>query len=180
MNHLNENPQERESFFLRLYTLSFPDVASYIRKRGGSLEDARDVFQDALIIYYEKVVGEDFSLQKNEKAYLLGTTRYLWFKKYKADQRYQSFPEQEQTELLAEEEASAPAALALLPFLEKAGRKCMEVLRAFYYDQLSARELASTFGFSGSRSATVQKYKCLEKVRDQVKEKSLQYEDFLK
>jgi len=53
------------------------------------------------------------------------------------------------------------------------------LLRAFYYDKLSMSKIANRFGFSSERSATVQKYKCLEKVRDLVKEKSLSYEDFL-
>jgi predicted DNA-binding protein YlxM (UPF0122 family) len=55
----------------------------------------------------------------------------------------------------------------------------MELLRAFYYDKLSMRKIAGQFDFNSERSATVQKYKCLEKVRDIVKEKSLTYEDFL-
>jgi hypothetical protein len=41
-------------------------------------------------------------------------------------------------------------------------------------------QVAETFGFSGVRSATVQKYKCIEKVRETVKQKALTYEDFLK
>ncbi len=55
----------------------------------------------------------------------------------------------------------------------------MELLKSFYYDQLPLADAATLFGFSGVRSATVQKYKCLEKVRESIKEKSLIYEDFL-
>jgi hypothetical protein len=40
-------------------------------------------------------------------------------------------------------------------------------------------KVAQLFGFSGERSATVQKYKCIEKVRETVKQKALTYEDFL-
>jgi hypothetical protein len=40
-------------------------------------------------------------------------------------------------------------------------------------------DIAGRFGFSGERSATVQKFKCLEKVRDTIKSKSLSYEDFV-
>ncbi|WP_282636750.1 hypothetical protein [Sphingobacterium thalpophilum] len=55
----------------------------------------------------------------------------------------------------------------------------MSLLKSFYYDQMSLQEIADDFGFSGIRSATVQKYKCLEKIRETVKEKALLYEDFL-
>ena len=64
-------------------------------------------------------------------------------------------------------------------FLQTAGKKCMDLLRSFYYDHLPLQDAATLFGFSGVRSATVQKYKCLEKVRETVKEKALTYEDFL-
>jgi len=67
----------------------------------------------------------------------------------------------------------------ILRLLQAAGRKCMEVLTAFYYEKLDMQELAHRFGFSGTRSATVQKFKCLQKVKQVVKEKSLQYEDFV-
>ena len=55
----------------------------------------------------------------------------------------------------------------------------MELLRSFYYDQQPLTDIAGKFGFSGVRSATVQKYKCLEKVRETIKERSLTYEDFI-
>jgi hypothetical protein len=55
----------------------------------------------------------------------------------------------------------------------------MEILKAFYYDNLSANTIAGLFGYSGIRSATVQKYKCMEKVRETIKENSLAYEDFV-
>jgi hypothetical protein len=57
----------------------------------------------------------------------------------------------------------------LLASLERTGQKCLELLKAFYYDHLSMDELAARFGFNGRRSATVQKYKCLEKVRENLK-----------
>lgn len=43
---------------------------------------------------------------------------------------------------------------------------------------MSMEDLAGRFGYSIVRSATVQKYKCLKKVRDSIKEKSMSYEDF--
>jgi hypothetical protein len=54
----------------------------------------------------------------------------------------------------------------------------MELLHAFYYNRQSMDEITDRFGYSSAHSATVQKFKCLEKMRDTVKEKSLRYEDF--
>lgn len=79
----------------------------------------------------------------------------------------------------ADEETETPSSGKVLRYLETAGQKCMDMLKAFYYDKLSVKDIATLFGYSGERSATVQKYKCLEKVRDTVKQKALTYEDFL-
>ena len=63
--------------------------------------------------------------------------------------------------------------------LETAGKKCMELLKVFYYDHLSVDNVATLFGYSSTHSATVAKYKCLEKVRETVKQNSLNYADFI-
>lgn len=164
--------------FTRLYQSVFPAVARYIARRGGSLDEAKDVFQDAVVIWYEKTATAGCQPQ-NDKAYLMGIAKHLWIKSYQANQRYVPLDELNQPQLVTEPAAHQPLSAMLLSYLESAGQKCMDLLKSFYYDKQSMGEIADTFGFSGERSATVQKFKCLEKVRDTVKSKSLTYEDFL-
>ena len=57
----------------------------------------------------------------------------------------------------------------LLYRCEYRSQECLELLTAFYYEHLPLRDIATKFGFNGTRSATVQKYKCLEKVREKIK-----------
>lgn len=167
--------QEREKFFIALYKNAFPVVARYVSKMGGSFDEAKDIFQDALVIYYEKATSGLLALKTNEKAYLMGIAKHLWLKKHHDDSKLVSIDG-----LDAENKEEAQFAdHKILRFLETAGKKCMELLKSFYYDQLPLADAATLFGFSGTRSATVQKYKCLEKVRETIKEKSLIYEDFL-
>ncbi len=173
---LNNTPAEREKLFTNLYKKAFPAVAKYVSKMGGSFDDAKDVFQDALIIYYEKMVNTSIEFKVNEQAYLLGIAKNLWLTKFRADVLHTplgtSFD-------LTEENEPCPSENKLTRYLETAGQKCMEILRAFYYDKLPVNKIAALFGYSGERSATVQKYKCMEKVRETIKEKSLAYEDFI-
>ncbi len=170
--------EDRERLFTALYKTTFPAVARYISQMGGSLDEAKDVFHDALVLYYERCLREENPPQQ-EKAYVLGIVKHLWSKQFQEKIRYTSLdPLPEEKEPLSAK-AETPSTEKLLRFLEKAGEKCMQLLSAFYYEKLPPEVLAGKFGFSGVRSATVQKYKCLEKVRDTVKQKSLQYEDFL-
>lgn len=159
-----------------LYQKTFPAVAAYLHKMGGSLEEAKDIFHDALVIYIEK--RRDLQLEYSEQSYILGIARHLWIKKFGESNRHIPFENAVDAPFSDEgyQEASSPR---LLELLTASGRKCLDLLSAFYYEKLDMDGLAKRFGFSGARSATVQKFKCLEKVKETVKLKSLQYEDFM-
>ena len=167
-------PQTREDLFVNLYESAFPKVASFIRKMGGSLEETKDMFQDALVIYYEKSANPEFSPERTETAYLLGVCKHLWYKKHKENIREEAL-----TDNLKLLETPEPTVSEnVLRFVEVAGKKCMNLLKAFYYDRMNMKEIATAFHFSGERSATAQKYKCREKVRNVIQERALNKDDF--
>ena len=170
-------PQEREKIFGHLYEEVFPVVADLVSKQGGSLEDAKDVFQDALVIFYEKSVSGTLSIHLSDEAYLVGIVKHLWIRKFKADLRLISLDRFEK-EITPPEDVNNSSNNLLLHLLEVTGKKCLELLKSIYYDKQSMDEISKAFGFSGAHSASVQKYKCIEKMKDTVKQKSLQYGDF--
>ena len=171
----NRTTEEREALFINLYKSAFPVVARYVSKMGGTLDAAKDIFQDALVIYYEKSVECSFELKANEKAYLLGIAKHLWLKQHRDNSKLTAVDGID----IENEETTQASDKKILSFLQTAGKKCMDLLRSFYYDGLQLADAAELFGFSGVRSATVQKYKCLEKIRETVKQKALTYEDFV-
>jgi len=148
-----------------LYRDSFPDFARMIRRMGGTLEQAKDSFHDALLIYLEKEKAGTLHLHASPKGYLLGTARICWLRSQKSDLPLPEGFEPADVQDPETEEIER----TLLASLQKSGRKCLELLKAFYYDHSSMQDIAERFGFNGRRSATVQKYKCLEKVREEIK-----------
>jgi len=175
INSMNNSTTKREEFFIGLYKKAFPVVAKYISRMGGSFDEAKDVFHDALIVYYEKSISAK-SQPDNDIAYLVAVAKNLWVKRYRKNEHNTSL---DNVDISVEEEETLPSTTRLIRFLETAGKKCMELLSGFYYEQLPLTEIADKFGYSGVRSATVQKYKCLEKVRETIKEKALAYDDFM-
>ena len=168
------NLKQTEPDFEGLYLSAFPAIAKFIARRGGNEEQAKDVFQDALIIYYEQVFTMGKELRHSAEAYLFGISRHLWFKVSNPGfhgELPEEIPENTDTysSLLSEK---------LMVLLETAGQKCLDILQRFYYRKESVREIQQALGYGSLRSATVQKFKCLEKVREEVKQKSLQYESF--
>ena len=156
---------QMEDPIIKLYRDSFPDVARIIRRKGGTLEEAKDAFHDALLIYMEKEKAGRLQLHSSPKAYLLGIARICWLRAREATVALpEAFDAAEPEDADMEERAQS-----LQASLVRSGKKCIELLKAFYYDHCSMQDIAARFGFNGTRSATVQKYKCLEKVRKEIK-----------
>ncbi|MEM8894486.1 MAG: sigma-70 family RNA polymerase sigma factor [Bacteroidota bacterium] len=165
--------EQIEQWYLDL----FPSVCGYIQKRGGDIELSKELFQEALVIYYEKHSIKGFLPEKKEAAYIMGIVKKLWLRHQSSLARMESVDE---IELIEEHNRETqPIIDKLIRLLETSGRRCMDLLQSFYYDGLNMSELSKRFGYGSERSATVQKYKCLERVRDTVKQKSLGYEDFI-
>lgn len=159
-----------------LYTELFPKCASFIAKRSGSLEDARDLFHDALILYLEKKSSGVREI-KNGQAYIMTIFKNLYFSKIKKDQLNENAQEIN-PESIIDNFYPDKLHLKLYNSLQMAGRKCMDLLSSFYFEQKSIREIKDQFNFSSDHSVSAQKYKCVEKLRIAIKQKSLNYEDF--
>jgi DNA-directed RNA polymerase specialized sigma24 family protein len=162
-------------FFDSIYESAFPNVARYIQKSGGMLEDAKDIFHDALVIYYEKLIEGNLNVEKVAEAYIFGISKHLWLKK-RSKQRFHL--QLNDTEIMELPQEHSMNENKLLKLLETVGKKCLNLLQGFYYGKMDMKNVAIEFGYSTARSATVQKYKCIEKIRNEIEKKSMTYEDF--
>jgi RNA polymerase sigma factor (sigma-70 family) len=143
-----------------LYRSAFPKVAAMVRRYGGDLDTAKDLLHDALLIFLEK---ETPDVRVSPEAYIMGIARNLWRREARRAPNA-ALPE----EMPAEEERREQPQ-SIWPYLRSAGKKCMQLLTAYYEGGQTMEEIADTFEYSSAHSATVQKYKCLERVREQLK-----------
>lgn len=172
------NAAERQQLFEALYETAFPAVARFVQKMGGDYEEASDIFQDAVVVFYEKYTENELTIHSSFRGYLLGIAKHLWVRKFQKDRFVVSFDDFEQQLDVPTDDAPALSVQRMLLLLERSGQKCLVLLKAFYYDKLSMAKIKNLFGYGSERSATVQKYKCVEKLRNEVKTKELTYEDF--
>jgi len=163
---------KQDKAFLKLYK-SYPKVHKLIVSKGGSNEDAKDVFQEALIIFYEKARQKDFQLTAAISTYLYSVCRFLWkdqLVKKKGNptaefsSNLSSADEAELQEVLNKEEQF----LKMENALNQIGEKCLELLQLFYYKGLRMKEIASKLGLKSEKIAKNQKYKCLERAKQKV------------
>lgn len=157
----------RAEVLTELYRQGFPLVRRYIGRHGGSAQDAQDVFQDALILLYEQATSGTLVLTASVSTYLLGISRNLWHQEVRRRARLapEAFAEELAAELAAATEAPVEPAFAVLDYVEQLGEKCKDVLLSFYYFQQPLAQIAAKQGYRSVRSATVQKFKCLERLR---------------
>ncbi|MGI4737086.1 MAG: RNA polymerase sigma factor [Janthinobacterium lividum] len=162
---------DRAQALTRLYRQGFPPVRRYIGRRGGSAQDAQDVFQDALVILYEQATSGTLLLTASASTYLLSVSRNLWHQELRRRARlpHEVLPAAWEPAAGEEGEVLADPAFAVRDYVEQLGEKCKSLLLSFYYFQQPLTQLAETHGYRSVRSATVQKFKCLEQLRHAVR-----------
>ncbi len=70
----SRDPQVLEA----LYRIYFPLLRAWISRNQGSEEAARDIFQEAMVIMFEKIHQPDFQLTHSFQGYLMGIGKNLW------------------------------------------------------------------------------------------------------
>jgi RNA polymerase sigma factor (sigma-70 family) len=157
---------------------NFPMMRKLVRSKGGSSDDAEDIFQEALIILVKKIKGREFTLTAQLSTYLFSVCRFLWkdeLKKrkhhvfYDTEDELTGFEEQELYETVGEEKQAKLAEKVLGELKDR----CRELLILFYESGLRLNEIAAKMGYSSENTAKNQKYKCLETARGRLKELKL-------
>ena len=153
-----------------IYKDHFNMIQSLIINNNGSADDAKDIFQEAMIVLYEKVRSGSFELNCQLKTYLYSVSKRLWLKKLSANNRYvisgadlePSFPVEEEVEAHEKRDAE-------FDMMEKAiaslGEPCKSLLEAYYLNKQNMQVIAATFGYTNADNAKNQKYKCLVRLK---------------
>jgi len=162
---------DRERALTQLYRHAFPAVRRLVRRQRGSEQDAQDVFQDALVVLYEQAVGGALVLTASASTYLVSIARHRWQHELRRRARlpHETLPADSDSFAAEEPEAAGETAFAVLDYVERLGAKCRNVLLSFYYFQQPLEQIAEANGYRSVRSATVQKFKCLERLRESVR-----------
>lgn len=151
-----------------LYLKYFPVIASYIKQNRGSDEDAQDVFQEAIIVLFEKVKYSDFVLTSSLSTYLFAISKNIWLKHLRnhkfvvADQFEETL---HNTELLVSEEVEVDFVEKVDSWLNKITKHCQQVLRALFFYNQSIEMLMGIMGWKNRHTADNQKYKCIQQLK---------------
>ena len=150
----------------------FPVVKKLVLKNSGTKQDAEDIYQEALIILFRKIQDNNFILSSSLNTYLYSVCRYLWSDALKKKNKSLSSEKMEifaaDPEIENEYREELDYHLAEKAF-QMIGEKCKELLLLFYFKKLSFKQIATQLKFASEMVAKNQKYRCLEKAKDNLK-----------
>lgn len=162
--------KDSEEALRQLYKQHFPVILQFILNNNGDEEDAKDVYQEAIIILYDKVKAGSFELNSKLKTFIYSVCRRLWLKRLKSMSRnagnisdYEEFlPIEDDLEHHEEKDAQ----LNLMEgALLKLGEPCKTIIEDYYLHNQSMQDIAEKFGYTNAENAKNQKYKCLMRLK---------------
>lgn len=153
-----------------IYRNNFPMVQAFILQNNGSYDEARDVFQEAMIALYEKAQSESFVLTCQIKTYVYSVCRRLWLKRLQQLGRFANHVDSLEETVPVEEDLDIHekrnAEFAIMDrAMNSLGEPCKSLLEGYYIKKMGMQELAAEFGYTNADNAKNQKYKCLMRLK---------------
>ncbi len=169
--------------FTYLYDKVFPKVKSYILKNGGDIDESKDIFQDALLVFCSKIKSGTYAHTTEIDGFIYAISRNMWINRFKIKARKSDMaPEDliiegdedvERVMILKEQKDS------MSKMLEQLGDVCKELLIYAVYDKLSMTEICAKMGFANENVAKTKNYKCKQRLIQLVNNKT-EYTELLK
>ena len=156
--------------FEYLYKQYYTMVQHLVLKNSGTADDASDLFQEVLIVLYEKARDQKLNLTSSLKTFLYSVARNLWLKKLNAGKkniRLENFEEF----IAVETEPEENLAPVLNKLLDEIGDACRRLLVLFYYRKKSMEEICIELNYQNADSAKNQKYKCIQRLKKMIAER---------
>ena len=153
-----------------IYKANFNMVQALIINNNGSADDAKDIFQEAMIVLYEKLKTGTFELNCLIKTYIYSVSRRLWLKRLQQASRFATPVEGMESVVTVEEDIEDHERRNTeFEMMDKAisglGEPCKSLLEAYYLQHRNMQEIAADFGYTNADNAKNQKYKCLMRLK---------------
>lgn len=158
-----------------VYRQHFPTIMHWICNNGGSEPEAADLFQEAMVVLFQKSQSDDFRLTCKIGTYLFAIAKNLWYRRVdqlrKGPVRLPDHREGEdendwkyEEDLNIHQERELHFEL-LGTAMDAIGEPCRSLLKAFYHEGKSMQDIAASFGYTNPDNAKTQKYKCLTRLK---------------
>ncbi|MFO7924872.1 MAG: sigma factor [Bacteroidales bacterium] len=162
-----------------LYTDYFPQVLRIVMKHGGQEHDARDLFQEALIIIFNRLRNDELIIKTSFHNYFIVLCRFIWFRQHNIKQSYDTDEIADESTLQENQEVDVvreePGVKVHDEYINNQSEKiyqrhyrklsgdCKRVLKMFFRKK-SFREIAAKMEYTGDDYARRKKYLCMQQL----------------
>jgi len=155
-----------------VYEEMFPYVESYVFQQGGSKEQAQDLFQEAMIIIYKKVISGSLTLHCKFSTFLFAVCKRIWIqdrKKY-----FLRLTKLKEMQFVSESEgpygrdSGIDAKELFDKHFQRLGPDCQQILK-MYFNGVRIDEIREVMGINTIHHASDKKYRCKKSLIEMIK-----------
>ena len=149
---------------------------NFMKSMYDNKDEIKDIYQDAVIVFYENAVKPGFNLTCSIQTYLNSICRNQVLLRFShAKKQVVSSVEENQEFLesltdwfddsnLVNNERVA-ALTGILNEMKESASKCFDILVRFFYQDQTMDKIAEALGYTNADNAKNQKYRCQEKLK---------------
>ncbi|HLP96348.1 MAG TPA: sigma-70 family RNA polymerase sigma factor [Saprospiraceae bacterium] len=134
-----------------IYRLFLPPLYGMVRRQGGTYEDARDVFQESLVVIFRHASRPGFQLTAPFQAYLMGIARFIWLRLQKKNARVEVTSDWQERyvvdDSLEQQAVEVEKHNLYREMFARLGVDCREVLQR-YFNRERLNTIASDLGYT--------------------------------
>ena len=164
-----------ESALEYLYQKYYRMMIKLVTSNSGTEYEAKDIYQEALIVLWQKAVSGNLVLTSKLSTYLYSICQNLWRKELDRKSRLSSETKDGSEYMEHDREERVRI---IRDCIDQLGDTCQKVLTYYYFDGMSMNDIAEKLGFSNTDTAKTKKYKCKKRL-DQLVKSMYKASDFL-
>ena len=167
------------------YEQNFQKINVFIQKNSGVEADAEDVFQEAIIVTYQKLRSDALQLECTLGTYVFAVSRNIWMnalRKRKKIRTWDKLPEVTDSQhiTILEDIHTLERTTLYQKYFFKLGKTCQELL-GFFFSGKRMGEIANLMGYTEGYSRK-KKFECKKKLIEMIEKdplyEELRYESF--
>jgi RNA polymerase sigma factor (sigma-70 family) len=155
-----------------LYQSQYPKVRKFVLDNSGDEDQAKDLFQEAFIAFWNNVKDNKFQPENSSAltGYLYQIAKNKWLDFLRSSQFKKTVLLQSDHDKIEDNEDNDWMQYRKLVAAEikNLGDNCREILRRFYFAKESMELIAKAFAWTEA-TARNNKYRCIQRLREKVK-----------
>jgi RNA polymerase sigma factor (sigma-70 family) len=158
-----------ESAINYIYQTYWPMILQLVKTNNGSATEAKDLYQEGIMDFLEKVWQENFILTCKIRTFIYSICRNKWLYQLRGRKKFIDMEEyiefEKPTEEEPEEVPGMPDDNQIIHAINTLGEPCRSLLVGYYYEKLSMEQLAQKLNYKSVNVAKQQKFRCKDRLK---------------